>query len=179
MAKAMGKDKPTTPQKFLCPYCGEKKSKADFYTSSDPMIKTGLTVMCRECAQKIARNYNENNGTYGDCTRSSIQEALERLDKPFIESVWESSVTQLNGKSSQGSARDLWSVYIANISRNVKYKMLRWKDGDVFSTFRNDEAKTNEEIAESEIARSQQIKEEYHKNRDDVIRLIGYGSIFK
>ena len=172
--KAMTVEKPRAPQKFLCPYCGEKKSTTDFYTSSDPMIKTGLTVMCRECAQKIARNYDENSDTYGDCTRASIQEALERLDKPFIESVWESSITQLNGSSSQKGPKDLWSVYITNLSRNNKYKMLRWRDGDVFSTFRNNEAMTNEEIVESEIARSQQIKEEYHKNRDDVIRLIGY-----
>lgn len=82
MARAIGnanKKKQTTPQKYLCPYCGEMKLKADFYTSSDPMIKTGLTVMCRECAKNLARNYDEKSDTYGDCTRSSVQDALERL----------------------------------------------------------------------------------------------------
>ena len=64
MARAIGnanKKKQTTPQKYLCPYCGEMKLKADFYTSSDPMIKTGLTVMCRECAKNLARYYDEKS----------------------------------------------------------------------------------------------------------------------
>ena len=178
MARAMGsakKTKQTTsvPQKYLCPYCGEMKLKSDFYTSSDPMIKTGLTVMCRDCAKNIARNYDEKNDTYGDCTRSSVQDALERLDKPFLEKVWESSVTELNTKSGPGTSKDLWSVYMRNIS-NPQYKMLRWRDGDVFASFKNDEAMSNEEIESSETSRNQQIREEYHKNRDDVIRLIGY-----
>lgn len=176
MARAIGnanKKKQATPQKYLCPYCGEMKLKSDFYTSSDPMIKTGLTVMCRDCAKNIARNYDEKNDTYGDCTRSSVQDALERLDKPFLEKVWESSVTELNTKSGPGTSKDLWSVYMRNIS-NPQYKMLRWRDGDVFASFKNDEAMSNEEIESSETSRNQQIREEYYKNRDDVIRLIGY-----
>lgn len=176
MAKAMGsanKKKQITPQKYLCPYCGEPKLKTEFYTSSDPMIKTGITTMCRDCAKNIARNYDEKSDTYGDCTRSSVQDALERLDKPFLEKVWESSVTELNTKSGPGTSKDLWSVYMRNIS-NPQYKMLRWRDGDVFASFRNDEAMSNEEIESSEVSRNQQIREEYHKNRDDVIRLIGY-----
>lgn len=82
MAKAIGsvnKKNQTAPQKYLCPYCGEMKNKNDFYASSDPMIKTGLTVMCKDCARNIARNYDERTGDYGDCTRASVQDALERL----------------------------------------------------------------------------------------------------
>lgn len=95
------------------------------------------------------------------------------FDKPFLEKVWESSVTELNTKSGPGTSKDLWSVYMRNIS-NPQYKMLRWRDGDVFASFKNDEAMSNEEIESSEVSRNQQIREEYHKNRDDVIRLIGY-----
>lgn len=164
----------STPQKYLCPYCGEMKSKTDFYTSSDPMVKIGITLMCKDCARNIARNYDEKSDTYGDCTRASVQAALERLDKPFLESVWEASSTELNtGSTSDRAPKDLWSIYMRNISSS-KYKMLRWRDGDVFTTFKNDEMPSNEEIESSEVARNQQIREEYHKNRDDVIRLIGY-----
>ena len=178
MARAMGsakKTKQTTsvPQKYLCPYCGELKSKTDFYTSSDPMVKIGITSMCKECAKNIARNYDESNDTYGDCTRASVQNALERLDKPFLEKVWESSMTELNTKSGVGNCKDLWSIYMRNIS-GPQYKMLRWRDGDVFASFKNDEVMSNEETESSEVSRNQQIREEYYKNRDDVIRLIGY-----
>ena len=73
------KTKNVVPQKYLCPYCGESKPKSEFYSSFDPLIKTGITTMCKDCARKIARNYDERTGDYGDCTRASVQDALERL----------------------------------------------------------------------------------------------------
>ena len=177
MAKRIGsagvKKPRTEPLKYLCPYCGETKNKTEFYASSDPMIKTGLTCMCKECAKNIARNYDEKTGDYGDCTRASVQAALERLDKPFLEQAWQSATTELNTKSDSGKIKDVWSLYMRYIS-TPQYKMLRWRDGDVFASFRNEEMPSNEEIESSEVARNQQIREEYHKNRDDVIRLIGY-----
>lgn len=177
MARSIGNANKKTkvePQKYLCPYCGEMKSKTDFYASSDPMIKTGLTVMCKECAKNIARNYDERNDTYGDCTRASVQDALERLDKPFLEKVWQSSMTELNTKSGTGNCKDLWSIYIRNISSSQQYKMLRWRDGDVFASFRNEPTEYVEGMESADVTRNQQIREEYHKNREDVIRLIGY-----
>lgn len=176
MAKAIGnanKKNQTPPQKYLCPYCGEMKGKNDFYASSDPMIKTGLTVMCKDCARNIARNYDERTGDYGDCTRASVQDALERLDKPFLEKVWYSVTTELNTKSGAGMSRDVWSLYMTRVSAPM-YKMLRWRDGDVFASFRNESTEYVEGLESADITRNQQIREEYHKNREDVIRLIGY-----
>lgn len=66
-------------EKYLCPYCNTIKKAGDFYMSSDPLIMTGRTTMCKDCAEKIARNYNARTKTYGDCTKASVQEALERL----------------------------------------------------------------------------------------------------
>jgi transcription elongation factor Elf1 len=66
-------------RKYLCPYCGKEKGRDGFYVSSDPLVLTGLTTMCKDCAKKVARNYNEETGEYGDCTKASIQAALERL----------------------------------------------------------------------------------------------------
>ncbi len=176
MAKAIGNANKKTkvePQKYLCPYCGETKNKTEFYTSSDPMIKTGLTVMCKECAKNIARNYDERTGDYGDCTRSSVQDALERLDKPFLEKVWHSVTTELNTKSGPGTSKDLWSLYIRQISI-PQYKMLRWRDGDVFASFKSESSEYSEGLESADVTRNQQIREEYYKNREDVIRLIGY-----
>lgn len=78
--KSSTKIKDTDPdRKYLCPYCGKEKTKDYFYISSDPLVLTGITSMCKDCASKIARNYNEATGEYGDCTKASIQAALERL----------------------------------------------------------------------------------------------------
>lgn len=174
MARSIGNANKKTnvvAQKYLCPYCEAEKNKKDFYNSSDPMVKTGITSMCKECAQKMARNYDERTGDYGDCTRQSVQDTLERLDKPFIESVWISATTELNTSGSK-VGKDLWSIYIRLIS-GPNYKMLRWRDGDLYDVFKSEEVSDNE-LVEAEISRNQQIREEYKKNRDDVIRLIGY-----
>lgn len=66
-------------QKYLCPYCNKEKKASDFYMSSDPLVMTGKTTMCKECAEKIARNWDGRTGEFGDCTKASVQEALERL----------------------------------------------------------------------------------------------------
>ena len=159
MAKAIGNANKKTnvvTQKYLCPYCETEKVKKDFYNSSDPMVKTGITSMCKECAQKMARNYDERTGDYGDCTRQSIQDTLERLDKPFIESVWISATTELNTSSGK-IGKDLWSIYIRLIS-SPQYKMLRWRDGDLYDVFKNEDVSDNE-LMEAEISRNQQIRE--------------------
>lgn len=177
MAKAMGNTKKTkqtvTPQKYLCPYCGEMRPKSEFYLSSDPMVKIGIRLICKDCAKKIARNYNETTDTYGDCTKASVQDALERLDLPFFETVWDAAYTDFQTNSRPGTPSDMWSMYMKYIT-NPKYKLLRWRDGDAFASFRSDDTVGSEEAESSEVARNQQIREEYNKNRDDVIRLIGY-----
>ena len=72
MAKAMGRSnmKPITTkksmntsqeiadEKYLCYCCGNKKTRSNFYTSTDPFNSVGVTPYCKECLEKIARNYN-------------------------------------------------------------------------------------------------------------------------
>lgn len=65
--------------KYLCPYCNKEKKASEFYMSSDPLVMTGKTTMCKECAEKIARNWDGRTCEFGDCTKASVQEALERL----------------------------------------------------------------------------------------------------
>ena len=101
MARSAGKKttstkKAATSEKtYLCPYCNKEKKESEFYMSTDPLVLTGRTSMCKDCARKIARNWDENKKEYGNCTKSSIQAALERLDKPWVESLWESSYCEV------------------------------------------------------------------------------------
>lgn len=66
-------------KEYLCPYCNTTKKDKEFYISSDPLVMTGKTAMCKDCAEKIARNWDERKQMYGECTKASVQEALERL----------------------------------------------------------------------------------------------------
>lgn len=197
MAASMGGRKTTTKskkkttkqnedldRKYLCPYCGKEKGRDGFYVSSDPLVLTGLTTMCKDCARNIARNYNEDTGEYGDCTKASIQSALERLDKPWLEDIYEASYTEVNNPDAGLKRSNVWAAYIKNITSLSQYKGMRWRDGDLFNTYQVN-AKMNEnpeqaydavvqEEEKVEIPKDQEIYNEYMKNKSSVIRLLGY-----
>lgn len=166
-------------EKYLCPYCNTIKKAGDFYMSSDPMIMTGKTTMCKDCAEKIARNWNPRTKTYGDCTKASVQEALERLDKPFLENIWNSSYFEYINDKNPKQKSNIWSTYIKNITSLKQYNGMRWRDGDLFATYKEEAIKQakqdiGKELLEDQRPKNQEINEEYEKNRIDVIRLLGY-----
>ena len=171
-------------RRYLCPYCDKEKDESEFYYSSDPLVLTGRTTMCKDCAQKIARNWNPTTKEYGDCTKSSIQEALYRLDKPWLEDVYEASYNEFNNPNAGLKRSTLWGAYIKNITSLGQYKGMRWMDGDLFTTYQA-QAKIEENKEESydaitpdeekiEVPKDQEIYNEYLKNKSSVIRLLGY-----
>ena len=163
--------------KYLCPYCNKEKKASEFYMSSDPLVMTGKTTMCKECAEKIARNWDGRTGEFGDCTKASVQEALERLDKPYFDKIWDASYFEYINDNNPKRRTNIWASYIKNIGL-PQYKTLRWRDGDLFTNYKEMALKQAQQevgIASSdEVAKSQEISEEYEKNRSDVIRLLGY-----
>ena len=171
-------------RKYLCPYCGKEKGKDGFYVSSDPLVLTGLTTMCKDCARDIARNYNAETKEYGDCTKASIQAALERLDKPWLESIYESSYNEVNNPDAGHKRTTVWGAYIKNITSLSQYNGKRWRDGDLFNTYQVN-AKISEKPEDAydvvvseeekvEVPKDLEIYEEYLKNKSSVIRLLGY-----
>ena len=184
MARSAGKKttsvKKTTVEKktYLCPYCNKEKKEDDFYMSTDPLVLTGRTSMCKDCARKIARNWDENKKEYGNCTKASIQAALERLDKPWVEDLWESSYHEVYDETKTKRRESVWEAYIKNIGMN-QYKTLRWRDGDLFNTYVEDaKSVANMEKIQKEneqsLSNNQEINEEFVKNKSSVIRLLGY-----
>ncbi len=163
--------------KYLCPYCNKEKKASEFYMSSDPLVMTGKTTMCKECAEKIARNWDGRTGEFGDCTKASVQEALERLDKPYFDKLWDASYFEYINDNNPKKRTNIWASYIKNIGL-PQYKTLRWRDGDLFTNYKEMALKQAQQevgtASSDEIAKSQEINEEYEKNRSDVIRLLGY-----
>ena len=163
--------------KYLCPYCNKEKKASEFYMSSDPLVMTGKTTMCKECAEKIARNWDGRTGEFGDCTKASVQEALERLDKPYFDKIWDASYFEYINDNNPKKRTNIWASYIKNIGL-PQYKTLRWRDGDLFTNYKEMALKQAQQevgtASSDEIAKSQEINEEYEKNRSDVIRLLGY-----
>lgn len=174
--KTTTKKTTTTEEKtYLCPYCNKEKKESEFYMSTDPLVLTGRTSMCKDCARKIARNWDENKKQYGDCTKASTQAALERLDKPWVEDLWESSYHEVYDETKTRRRESVWDAYIKNIGM-TQYKTKRWRDGDLFSTYVEDARSVAdiENRVSSGANTSQEISEEFEKNKRDVIRLLGY-----
>lgn len=152
---------------YLCPYCGKTKKETDFYVSSDPLVLTGRVVMCKECCEKIARNYNEGYKQFGDCTQQSICACLERIDKPFIQKIWDASVSEVHDTTLEKPKTNVWAAYIKNIQM-PNYKGMRWRDGDLFKEGQS--VSTNDE----DIIKNPDVWNEYQTNKKDIVRLIGY-----
>ena len=167
--------KKESKKKYLCPYCNTEKNEDQFYMSSDPLVMTGKTSMCKECAEKIARNWDDRTGEYHDCTKASVQEALERLDKPFLDKIWDASYFEYINDNSGLKRTNIWAAYIKNIGMQ-QYRGMRWRDGDLFTSYKETAIKqARQEVQNDEIPEEdKEINEEYVKNKSDVIRLLGY-----
>lgn len=162
-----------------CYMCDEHKPKDRFYMSSDVNIKSGVTRICKKCALKIACPPDEN-GKLTEPTKATVMAALEYLDKPFINKLWDSSYFECHNPNSGKTKNNIWTSYIKNVAMG-QYKMLRWKDSDIFRGNINigklDAAlpsSMEEEIVAREKSISESIQEEYQKHKKDVISQIGY-----
>jgi len=181
MAKAMGKSAPkksmaTNAQKeaeekeeYLCYCCGEKKKKTSFYTTTDPFNGVGVNPFCKLCIEKIARNYNTQRAQYGEVTKSSLCDALERMDLPYIERLWEASYKEVHDPTLKLPKTNIWSAYITNV-KLPQYRGMRWRDGDLFKK----ESSSSSSTGNVDDYIAPDVAEELERNRRDVVRLVGY-----
>lgn len=166
-----------------CYMCDTFKPKSDFYMNKDPMIKSQITCICKKCAAKIACPIDENApyGTPGAPTKATVMNALERLDKPFINTIWDASFFESLNKNAGKTKNNIWTSYIKNIAMK-DYKFMRWHDGDNFKKGFNydhlDEVALTSENAtpdeQKERSFNDQIQEDFYKNFNDVISQVGY-----
>ena len=183
MARSAGKKttstkKTTDDQKYLCPYCLKEKKKSEFYVSTDPKVLTGITSMCKDCVKKIALAWDDNRQDFGVCTKKSVMEALEYIDRPFLDKLWDASYNEWANQGTQVRRTTIWDAYIKNVAM-VQYRGLRWRDGDIFNTYIEDAKQVaaleagNKDAAQT-LLLSKEVDGEVEKNRKDVIRLLGY-----
>jgi hypothetical protein len=105
-------------------------------------------------------------------------DALEYIDRPFLERLWNSSYAEWADDTNKKRKTTIWDAYIKNVGLK-NYNGLRWRDGDIFNTYVEDAKQVaalesgNREIAQTLID-SQEVDNEFEKNRKDVIRLLGY-----
>ena len=169
--KSMATTEEVERKKFLCYCCGNEMARSKFYGSSDPFNSVGVTPYCKDCLEKIARNYNNNYKEFGDVTKASLMAACERADVPFIESLWESSVNEVNGLGLTKPKTNAWAAYIKNVRSLKQYSGKRWRDGDLFKEGVSISNDTEDKTAST---MTPEVLDEYKTNKRDLIRLIGY-----
>lgn len=154
-----------------CHMCNTIKNKDRFYLSTDPMCKSELTPICKECARKIALRVDKN-GDEHEPTKESVQLALKYLNKPFLNRVWDASIQESENLVSGKIKYNPWTSYIKNIAMG-QYVGLTYQDSDMFKEkIIYDDEKTPENIA---VGReNQDTYSDYLKNKNDVIRLLSY-----
>lgn len=185
MARSAGKKTTSTKKtavvdetKYLCHYCLQEKKKTEFYGNTDPRVLTGITFICKDCVRKIALGWDDNRQEYIACTKKTVMDALETIDKPFLNNLWDASYAEWTNTEAKLRRTTIWDAYIKNVSM-VNYRGMRWRDGDIFNTYIEDAKQVAAlELGNTEAAQtlldSQEINGEFEKNRKDVIRLLGY-----
>ena len=152
---------------FTCQHCGHVKKKSDFYTSTAPNCATGITDGCKTCAQEIAMPFV--NGERKQPTKKSVDDALYFLNKPMLDSVWDASLLEAANQASGKNKTNVWSSYIKNIAMQ-NYYTLTYRESDNYTggMFSIDDMK------EDALPKDQEILDQFEKNKNDTLRLLGY-----
>jgi len=154
-----------------CYLCGELKNVSHFYTSTDPMAKSGLTPVCKKCATNIACRIDAN-GELHEPTKESIILALSYLNKPFINDLYDSSIQEAMNENTGKTKNNAWTSYIKNVAMK-QYVGKTYKDSDMFrEKIVYEDEKTPEMLLEGR--EDQDTYVDFLKNKKDVVRLLSY-----
>lgn len=154
-------------QFFTCQCCGEIKSKSDFYISTEPNCASGITNICKSCAYDIA--VPKQDGKETQPTKMSVDRALYALNKPFLDSVWESSLLEAANQATGKSKANVWTSYIKNIQM-VNYYTLTYRESDNYTGGMYSIV----DMEEDALPKDQEILNQFEKNKNDTLRLLGY-----
>ena len=156
----------------FCYMCNTFKKREDFYVSTDPLIKSGITPICKSCSRKLALRVDKN-GEEHEPTKDSVVKALEYLGKPFLNTVWEASIQESENLVAGKVKHNVWTSYAKNIAM-VNYLGMTYRDSDFFKekVIYDDEIekKTPEDLKNIDIG----TYDQYIKDKSDVIRLLHY-----
>ena len=155
-----------------CYLCDSHKAKEKFYVSTDPLNKSGVTPICKECSRKIALRVDKN-GDEHEPTKESVQLALFYLNKPYLNVVWDASVQESENLIAGKTKSNVWAAYIKNIAMG-QYNGMTYRDSDFFKEkiVYDDEKvdKSPEDLKNTDIG----TYDQYIRDKSDIIRLLHY-----
>lgn len=154
-----------------CLVCDTLKKKEDFYVSTDPMNKAGITQICKACAKKIALR-TDKNGDEHECNKDSVCLSLKYMNKPFLNDLWDSSVQESENLAAGKVKHSPATAYFKNVAMG-QYNGLTYFDSDMFKEkIIYEDEKTPQMIVEEHAG--QDTYDDFLKNKQDVVRLLSY-----
>ena len=151
-----------------CYMCDTHKQKMQFYISTNPLVRSGVTPICKKCALDIAMRIDKN-GEYHSPTKESIQLALRYLDKPFLDVVYNASIQEQENDSSK-TATNVWASYIRIIAM-PQYNGMTYANSDFLKEKVVYEDEKDEDYLKQE---NMTVYSQYIKDKNDTLRLLHY-----
>lgn len=158
-----------------CYMCDTHKARDKFYVSTDPMNKSGLTPICKDCARKIALRIGKDKVEH-EPDKNSVIETMRYLNKPFLSKLWDSSIQESENLASGKVRSNGYYSYVKNVAMG-QYNTLTFKDSDIFDNNTSENETPKESTTEEELIESHAGLDTYDsflKNKNDVIRLLSY-----
>lgn len=152
---------------FTCQRCGQVKPKDKFYSSTAVGVASGIVNICKQCAEDIAMPMVD--GIKQQPTKESVDEAMYILDKPMLESVWDSSLLEAANQVTGKTKSNVYAAYCKNIAM-PQYYTLTYRDSDNYTGG----IYSMESLADNALPKDQEIIEQFEKNKNDTLRLLGY-----
>lgn len=152
---------------YTCQHCGHVKTKDKFYVSTAPGQASGITDGCKQCAEEIA--LPTVNGEKQQPTKQTVDDAMYFLDKPMLDSIWEGSLLEAANGATGKTKNNVYTAYIKNVQLPNYYTY----------TYRNSDNYTGgmltlDDMADNALPKDQEIIEQFEKNKNDTLRLLGY-----
>lgn len=166
---ALGQEYNSLNEKITCCKCGKHKAKSAFYL--DVHNATGVTSACKECAYKVATNYNEKNKTT-DCTKESIIEGCRLLNKPFMYKLYESSFAEVSNEATGRVKNNIWTSYIKNVQSLNQYYGMQFSDSEFSDSEETVSKESTSTTSNGDV--SEDVLDMYVKNKRTVLRMLGY-----
>lgn len=158
-----------------CYMCDTHKARDKFYVSTDPMNKSGLTPICKDCARKIALKIGKDKIEH-EPDKNSVIETMRYLNKPFLSKLWDASIQESENLASGKVRSNGYYSYVKNVAMG-QYNTLTFKDSDILDNNTVEDKISTEATTEEKLIESHAGLDTYDsflKNKNDVIRLLSY-----
>lgn len=168
--------------KTRCTKCGKILADGNYYSSSSKLhTYTGRVALCKDCLTNFYVGFLEETNDI----RVSIYKLCELVDFVYLENIYESSLTEAGWNKNftiVENGLEVWKKYIKTINSLKNYKGYAFEHGDKIGIINDSLVETEQdnknglevvkpkELSEQDI--EQKIRDK--KNKEDIIRIIGY-----